>query len=170
MRSQVDTINLAANIPGMQKLHDLTLAISMSKATGNMRDDVMDLNTFWHRDVPCGFLARQIAESIGLHNVENIFIRGLLHDIDHLVLFSTYPDECRQTLVHSKQGLEGRMQEEDTIGAHALQRSAKLMQLWQLPQTFIDTFQHLLHPEEVEFPPSTRDCHSQHCRTVHHRR
>jgi len=157
MRSQVDTINLAANILGMQKLHDLTLAISVSKATNNMRNDVMDLNTFWHRSVRCGFLAKQIAEGVGWHNVESIFIRGLLHDIGHLVLFSTYPDECRQALDHSGQGLEGQMQEEqDAIGAHALQLTAKLAQIWQLPQAFIDTFQHLLHPEDVD-PPLARE-------------
>jgi len=153
MRSQVDTINLAANVLGMQKLHDLTLAISVSKATGTMNNEVMDLNTFWHRSVHCGFLAKQIAESAGWHNVESIFVRGLLHDIGHLVLFSTYPDESRQVLDHSGQGLEGQMQEEqDSIGAHALQLTAKLAQLWQLPQSFIDTFQHLLHPEEVDSP------------------
>ncbi|MEJ1296642.1 MAG: HDOD domain-containing protein [Candidatus Sedimenticola sp. (ex Thyasira tokunagai)] len=155
--SKVDTVSRAASILGMKKLHDLTLAISVSKAVSNLPNDLMDLSTFWHRSVRCGFLAKQIAERAGLRDSESIFVRGLLHDIGHLILFRSHPDECREALAHSDQGLEARMKaEEEAIGVNGLQFTAELTRVWQLPQTFVDTYMHLLHPEEAE-PPLARE-------------
>ena len=90
-RSQVDTISRAANILGLQKIHDIALAASVSQAFEGMTNELMDLDTFWYRSVHCGFLAQAIAEGAAMRNTESLFVRGLLHDIGHLVLFSRYP-------------------------------------------------------------------------------
>ena len=149
-RSEVDTISRAANILGMQKIHDLVLAASVSKTFEGMNNDLMDIDTFWYRSVHCGFLARAIAEGAGMRNTESLFVRGLLHDIGHLVLFSHYPAECRSAMAHSDQGLDARLYEEQKlIGVDAMQFAAELARVWQLPNSFSDTFQHLMRPEDV---------------------
>ena len=149
-RSEVDTISRAANILGMQKIHDLVLAASVSKAFEGMNNDLMDIDTFWYRSVHCGFLARAIAEGAGMRNTESLFVRGLLHDIGHLVLFNHYPAECRSAMAHSDQGLDARLYEEQKlIGVDAMQFAAELARVWQLPNSFADTFQHLVRPEDV---------------------
>ena len=94
-RSQVDTITRATNILGMQKIHDLVLAASVSKAFESISNELMDMDTFWYRSVHAGFLAQALGEGAGMRNTESLFVRGLLHDIGHLVLFSHYPDACR---------------------------------------------------------------------------
>ena len=81
-RSQVDTVSRAANILGMQKIHDVVLAASVSKAFEGISNELIDIDTFWYRSVHCGFLAKAIAEGAGLRNTESMFVRGLLHDID----------------------------------------------------------------------------------------
>lgn len=152
-RSQVDTVTRAANILGMQKIHDIVLAASVSKAFEGLTNELMDLDTFWYRSVHCGFLARSIAEGAGLRNTESLFVRGLLHDIGHLVLFSRYPKECRQALAQADQGLEARLYEEHRlIGVDALQFGAELARVWQLPKSFVDSFTHLMRPEDVAGP------------------
>ena len=149
-RSQVDTISRAANILGMQKIHDIVLAASVSKAFEGLTNELMDLDTFWYRSVHCGFLAKAIAEGAGMRNTESLFVRGLLHDIGHLVLFSRYPKECRQALARADQGLESRLYEEhQLIGVDALQFGAELARVWQLPKSFVDTFNHLMRPEDA---------------------
>jgi HD-like signal output (HDOD) protein len=149
-RSEVDTISRAANILGMQKIHDLVLAASVSKTFEGMNNDLMDIDTFWYRSVHCGFLAQAIAEGAGIRNTESLFVRGLLHDIGHLVLFSHYPAECRSAMAHSDQGLDARLYEEQKlIGVDAMQFAAELARVWQLPNSFSDTFQHLMRPEDV---------------------
>lgn len=149
-RSQVDTISRATSILGMQKIHDLALAASVSQAFDGVTNELMDIDTFWYRSVHCGFLAQAIAEGAGMRNVESLFVRGLLHDIGHLVLFSRYPEECRQALAHSDEGLDARLYEEQQlIGIDAMQFAAELARVWQLPKTFIDSFAHLMRPEDV---------------------
>jgi HD-like signal output (HDOD) protein len=149
-RSEVDTISRAANILGLQKIHDLALAASVSQAFDGVTNELMDIDTFWYRSVHCGFLAQAIAEGAGMRNVESLFVRGLLHDIGHLVLFSRYPRECRQALARSDEGLDARLYEEQQrIGVDAMQFAAELARVWQLPASFVDSFQHLMRPEDV---------------------
>jgi HD-like signal output (HDOD) protein len=152
-RSQVDTITRAANILGMQKIHDLVLAAGISKAFDGITNELMDIDTFWYRSVHCGFLSQAIASGSGLRNTESLFVRGLLHDIGHLVLFSHYPDACREALSHADEGLEARLfAEHEAIGVDALEFAAELARVWQLPRAFVDSFQHLMRPEDVAGP------------------
>ena len=149
-RSQVDTISRAANILGLQKIHDIALAACVSKAFEGMTNELMDIDTFWYRSVHCGFLAQAIAEGAAMRNTESLFVRGLLHDIGHLVLFSRYPNESRLALARSDDGLDARLYEEQQlIGIDAMQFAAELARVWQLPNTFVDSFQHLMRPEDV---------------------
>lgn len=150
-RSQVDTITRAANILGMQKIHDLALAAGISSVMDGLDNPLMDLSTFWYRSLHCGFLAKGLATDAGLRNVENMFIRGLLHDIGHLLLFSHYPEASRQALAQSDTGLEARLlAERQLIGIDAYQLGAELTRSWQLPESFVATFEHLMHPEKAE--------------------
>ena len=146
--AQIDTVTRAASVLGMQKIHDLTLAASASKALESLDNPLMDLNTFWYRSVHCGFMAKQIAETAGMAQTESLFVRGLLHDIGHLVLFAKYPDQCRQALADADQGLEARLSAEQMlIGIDGMQLAAELARIWKLPPSFIDTFDYLMHPE-----------------------
>lgn len=152
-RAQVETVTRAASILGMQKLHDLALAAGVSSALRGLDNELMDLDTFWYRSVHCGFLARAIGEGAGLRNGESLFIRGLLHDIGHLVLFRHYPNECRLAMSRADEGLDARLYEEQQmIGIDALQFAAELARVWQLPKTYVDTFAHLMRPEDVAGP------------------
>ncbi len=149
-RSQIDTIPRAANLLGMQKIHDLALTASVSKAFEGVTNDLMDIDTFWYRSLHCGFLAQAIAEGSGMRNPESMFVRGLLHDIGHLVLFNRYPAECRQALARSDEGLDARLfEEKQLIGVDAMQFVAELVRVWQLPSSFVDSFAHLMRPEDV---------------------
>ena len=149
-RSQVETISRAANILGMQKIHDLVLAASVSKAFDGISNELMDMDTFWYRSVHAGFLAQALAEGAGMRNTESLFVRGLLHDIGHLVLFSRYPQECRQAIAQAEEGLDARLYEEQQlIGVDAMQFAAELAGVWQLPKSFVESFRHLMRPEDV---------------------
>lgn len=149
-RSKVDTVTRAANILGMQKIHDLVLAAGVSQTVGSISNELMDIDTFWYRSVHCGFMAQSIAEGAGMRNAESLFVRGLLHDIGHLVLFNHYPKECREALAFSDDGLDTRLYEEhQRIGVDGIQLTTELARIWQLPQSFIESFQHLMRPEDV---------------------
>lgn len=150
-RSEVDTVSRAVNILGMRKIHDLVLAASVSKAFEGMNNELIDMDTFWYRSVHAGFLAQTIAGGAGMSSPESLFVRGLLHDIGHLVLYSRYPEACRTAIALADQGLDARLNEERSlIGIDAIQFGAELATVWQLPKHMIDSFRYLMQPEELD--------------------
>ena len=113
-RSEVDTITRAANILGMQKIHDLVLAASVSQAFEGMSNELMDIGTFWYRSVHCGFLAQAIADSTAglrgkavftstLGGLDTIAVPGLYTLKGYQNIFSP---ESRRLIAHFAAGLD----------------------------------------------------------------
>ncbi|MCW8947051.1 MAG: HDOD domain-containing protein [Sedimenticola sp.] len=149
--SQVDTISRAVNILGIQQIHDLALATSVAQAFDGVPNELMDMSTFWYRSVMCGFLARELAKAAGLRAMESLFVRGLLLDIGHLVLYSRFPQESRQALAESGDDLLALFaKERQLIGCDANEVGLELMKSWKLPQSFVDSFAYLQRPENCD--------------------
>lgn len=147
--SQVETITRAVNILGTTQIHDLALVTSVAQAFDGLPNELMDMSTFWYRSVMCGFLARELAKASGMRETESLFVRGLLLDIGHLILFSRFPEACRQALAESGDDLLGYYRlERQLIGCDANELGAQLMAAWKLPQSFVNSFVCLQHPEE----------------------
>lgn len=147
--SQVETITRAVNILGTTQIHDLALVTSVAQAFDGLPNELMDMSTFWYRSVMCGFLARELAKASGMRETESLFVRGLLLDIGHLILFSRFPEACRQALAESGDDLLGYYRlERQLIGCDANELGAQLMAAWKLPQSFVNSFACLQHPEE----------------------
>lgn len=148
--AQVDTISRAVNLLGTKQIHDLALATSVAQAFDGMPNEVMDMSTFWYRSVLCGFLAKELAKGTGLRDAESLFVRGLLHDIGHLVLYSRFPKKCRQALAEAGDDLRGLYaRERKLIGCSASEVGAELMRAWRLPQSFVASFEQINRPERA---------------------
>ena len=132
-RSQVDTVSRAANILGMQKIHDWCWPPACRRPS---RASATNSST----STPSGIaactvaFAQAIAEGAGLRNTESMFVRGLLHDIGHLVLFTRYPLECRHALAHADEGLDAAAVRGTTADRRRCDAvAAELARAWQLP-------------------------------------
>ncbi|MCW8889653.1 MAG: HDOD domain-containing protein [Sedimenticola sp.] len=149
--SQVDTVTRAVNILGIQAIHDLALATSVAQAFDGVPNELMDMSTFWYRSVMCGFLARELGKACGMKSNESLFVRGLLLDLGHLVLYSRFPNESRQALADSGDDLIRLFSmERDLIGCDANEVGLDLMKSWKLPESFVDSFAYLQRPEGSE--------------------
>lgn len=148
--SRVDTVTRAVSILGVQQIHDLVLATSVAKAFAGMDNAVLDMRTFWYRSVQCGILARTLAEGAGMKGGESLFVRGLLYDLGHLVLYHHYPEQCRQALAESSGEYGSLMQaERQLIGCDAALLTAELMRTWQLPDIFAQSYDYLDEPQRA---------------------
>lgn len=148
--SEVDTVSRAVNILGVQQIHDLVLATCVAKAFGDMDNTLLDMKTFWYRSVQCGILARILAEGAGMRGGESLFVRGLLHDLGHLVLYHHYPSECRDALTEAGGDYQALgAAEKRLIGCDATELTAELMRAWQLPSSFAETFDFLDSPQDA---------------------
>lgn len=148
--STVETVSRAVNILGTQQIHDLVLAAGVTGAFRDLPNELMDMTVFWQRSVQAGILARTLGEGAGMHGGEALFVRGLLHDIGHLVLYRHFPDLCRKAIKEGEKGLCGLYAaERELIGCSAIEVTAEICKSWGLPASFVETFVYLGQPEQA---------------------
>jgi len=90
---KITTITHAIVILGFANIRNLVLAASildMFPTKGG--DGYFDREEFWKHSLACGVTSKLIAKRLGLKNLEEVFIWGLLHDIGKLIL-DAYFDE-----------------------------------------------------------------------------
>jgi len=148
--SPVETVSRAVNVLGTQQIHDLVLAAGVTGAFRDLPNELMDMAVFWQRSVQTGILARTLGEGAGMHGGEALFVRGLLHDIGHLVLYRHFPDLCRKALNEGEKGVCGLYAaERELIGCSAIEVTAEICKSWGLPASFVETFVYLGEPEKA---------------------
>ncbi len=133
---QVDTIFRAASILGMQPIHDLVLATSVTGVFAGMSQTVKDMRAFWADSVFCGLVAREVAKRGNVDDSERLFVLGLLRDIGHLVMYEKIPELCQAAIIRSQQ--EHKMLaeiEREVIGFDFAEVGALLIEKWNLTET-----------------------------------
>lgn len=146
--SSIDTVTRAVTLLGVRQVHDLVLASSVMRAFAGAGNALLDMNTFWYRSVQCGILARTLAEGAGMGDGESLFVRGLLHDLGHLVLYHHYPEQCRAALAAANDDYAALpAAEQRLIGCDANSLTAELMNVWRLPDQFHLSYTYLAEPQ-----------------------
>lgn len=136
---QVETVGRAVQILGLQQVHDLVLAMSISSVFSGIRPEQMDMSRFWRGSVMCGLAARSIARGCGQPTAERMFVIGLLADLGHLVMYQTVPAltlEAQQ--VASTSGEPIHTVERRIVGCDYAEVGGTLMMHWRLPACFAD--------------------------------
>ncbi len=144
---QVDTVSRAVQILGLQQVHDLVLAMSVSSVFTGIRPEHMDMNRFWRSSVMCGLAARAIARGSGLPSGERLFVMGLLADLGHLAMYQVVPDlafEAQSSADHGGEPLHEA--ERRVIGCDYAEVGATLMDHWKLPHGFAEAIGAQLNP------------------------
>ncbi len=95
----VDTISRAILYLGFNEIHNIVLALSIINMF-DKRKVLQDFKPveFWAHSIAVGTIARLIGEALGVSNLENYFVAGILHDIGKLLLFDKFPNEYDEAL------------------------------------------------------------------------
>ncbi|QDF96630.1 histidine kinase [Azoarcus sp. DD4] len=136
---QIDTVGRAVQILGLQQVHDLVLAMSISSVFAGIQPERMDMARFWRSSVMCGLAARSIARGCGQPTAERLFVIGLLADLGHLVMYQTVPAlalEAQHTSDTTGQALHEV--EHRVVGCDYAELGATLMNHWRLPSCFAE--------------------------------
>ncbi|WP_407280059.1 HDOD domain-containing protein [Aromatoleum evansii] len=136
---RIETISRAVTVLGIQQVHDLVLAISVSGAFSLFAPRHLNMPRFWRGGVMCGLAAREIGRSQGMIGVERLFVIGLLSDIGHLVMYQTIPElahEARSVATVGREPLH--LAERRIVGCDHAEVGAALMAHWRLPTSFVD--------------------------------
>ncbi len=132
--SHIDTISRAVTVIGGRDLAHLLLATSTIKAFDRLSADMPDMRRLWHHNLYCGVLSRLLAEQRRDPHPERFFVAGLLHDLGHLVLLGTVPDQvrrCREVVGNG--GIPLHMAEQELLGINHAELGGRLAHAWRLP-------------------------------------
>lgn len=93
-RAEIDSIQQAVQILGMNRVANLVLAVSIfSKFVILENSKLVDyVNKFWWHSSCTGIVAKSISKKLGLNFNEKEFIIGLLHDIGKLAMLQYKSD------------------------------------------------------------------------------
>ena len=135
----IDTIERAVPILGLQQVHDVVLAMTVSAIFKGIRPEHMDVDRFWHGSMMCALGARSLARTGRHPGAERMFVIGLLADIGHLVLYETVPDLAIEAQsVSDASGEALHLAERRVIGCDYAEVGAALMEGWKLPACFAE--------------------------------
>lgn len=135
-RGTVDSVQRAAQILGLQQVHDIVLGVSLQTVVGGLRPSGVDIDRYWRQSMMCALCARQIARE-GVHTApERMFIIGLLANIGHLVMYQTAPALVAQAERAAAQGEPLHLAERRIIGCDFAEVGAALIEHWGVPHGF----------------------------------
>jgi putative nucleotidyltransferase with HDIG domain len=131
---QIGSISQAVMTIGMRQVTALALSSSVYGMTDNWKS-TFDRRVFWRHSLEVAIGGRMIAEQMGLRNLEEPWVAGLLHDIGILILERSYPKEFARVwaIAQREQALEDlEITQWNTDHARVGQF---LLQQWNLPES-----------------------------------
>lgn len=146
-KSKIETVSRAITLLGIQQVHDLVLATSVTRTFKGMSSDIMDMERFWRRSVYCGIASRQLASFCGHSKSEFLFLAGILHDVGHLILYQEAPELSEQAMHEAAEKEQPLFQAEQALfGFDYAGLTADMMRSWSLPESLSTTIQYQVEP------------------------
>ncbi|MET0288871.1 MAG: GGDEF domain-containing protein [Pseudoxanthomonas sp.] len=136
-RRRIENLSQALTILGLNATLTLalgfTLAREMSRpGTTSPRDRI------WKRSVVAALAARLLGERVGLRQLEELMLAGLLQDIGVLALGQLYPEEYLPLLEQTQDNMALLQSERDVFGTDHAEIGMKLARYWNLPDMLCD--------------------------------
>lgn len=148
---RVETVSRAINVLGMQQIHDIALASSVTSTFSGMPVGLMDVRRFWTGSLACALAARALGKRAGLVDSERLFVVGLLSRIGHMVMYDRIPQLAAVALSHAERTQQAlHLVERQLIGCDYAAVGAELLNIWQLPASIVGMIQDHVEPQSAE--------------------
>lgn len=148
---RVETVSRAINVLGMQQVHDIALASSVTATFAGMPVGLMDVRRFWSLSLACALAARTLGKRAGLVDSERLFVIGLLSRIGHMVMYERIPQLAAVALSHAERTEQPLyLVERQLIGCDYAAVGCELLTLWQLPASIVGMIQDHVEPQAAQ--------------------
>ncbi|MFO7709838.1 MAG: HDOD domain-containing protein [Desulfobacterales bacterium] len=132
--ARVDRVSLAVTLIGTRELSALALGISIMSLFRKIPARLLNMQLFLQHSLACGIVSRLLAAHKTMHQTEQMFTSGLLHDIGRLVTFIYFPDDilaCMEQAV--RRGVSLVAAERERLGCHHGHIGRYMLHQWRLP-------------------------------------
>jgi putative nucleotidyltransferase with HDIG domain len=136
---KISTIPHAVVILGFANIRNLVLTASIFDTFQSKEGDgYFDREGFWKHSLACGVTSKLIAKRLGMKNLEEVFIWGLLHDLGKLILDAYFREDFTRVvfLVKEKEILI-RDAEQQLLGFDHAAVGSLVANKWNLPPAVI---------------------------------
>ena len=136
---------------GAATIKNLSITASVQqvfKGIKNRNGDSFQIGHFWYHSLLCATLGKRIAREINYTNIEEAYLVGLLHNIDHLALFVMFPKEFTVLQEELADGADQCAAEDRQIGITHCEASSMLLKDWNIGSFLADAA--LYHHDPVE--------------------
>jgi HD-like signal output (HDOD) protein len=139
-RGRIETVTRAVRMLGMNHVHDLVLATSVTTAFKGLDPTVTDIGRFWRGSVYRALVTAALGTKREFVDVERLFLEGLLSDIGHLVMYQSIPTFAAEAEKRAR-AEPWRLAEVETalIGCDYAELGCVLAEEWMLPECFSQT-------------------------------
>ena len=138
---EISTISRAVTIIGTKAIYNLMLIDIAASAFTHFSSDSIDLKRFWRMSVVCGLAAKNLAIKVGIHDIERLFVAGLLLNFGELIVAKLKPEQARDDEIFWSQQYPWDKQKK-SMGFSYADISAELLSIWQLPEKIILPIRH----------------------------
>jgi putative nucleotidyltransferase with HDIG domain len=135
-RKRIDSVTQAIFYIGFDEVKNLILAMSIldifKKFKISLHYNPIEL---WKHSIAVGVITRLIGKTIGVKNLENFFVTGILHDIGKLLFLRNISEEYAKTIDYARDNkITIREAEAETLGITHTVAGDLIAEKWKLPQ------------------------------------
>ena len=159
MPRQVDSLQLALVILGLEEVRNLALGITLLNVIKDLDTHVSyDREKFWIHSAGCGIVARAIGRKLQFRSHGTDFVAGLLHDMGKIIIDEYFGSKFilifNKTFTHKPPMLEA---EREILGESHELVGGWLAEKWRLPETLCEAIIHHHDFPSSESWPALKD-------------
>lgn len=133
-RRRSDNLRQALVVIGLNATMTLALSFSLAETLTEQPDSHKISDLVWRRALISATAARLLGETIGLHDLEELFLAALLQDLGILALDAALPERYRP-LIHAARDHDDLLRlEREALGCDHGDAGTWLMEHWGLPK------------------------------------
>ena len=152
-RRKAENLRQALNVLGLNAVMTLALSFSLSGALRDVKRSGFDTEQYWRRSVIAAVASRSLGTQLGIRQVEELMLAGLLQDIGMLVLNAVLQDEYGEIIagkIDHKAVIEAERLALETDHAKV---GAWLVYQWNLPKYLHTVIAASHEPNSPKIPP-----------------
>ncbi len=147
----VESVVQAVNILGMQPIHDIILASSVTTTFAGVSCGLMNVRQFWSHSLLRALTARALGKQANLVDNERLFVVGLLSRVGHLVMYDKIPQLAVLALSQSERTEQPLFAvERQVIGCDYAAVGGDLLARWRLPDSIVAMILDHVEPERAQ--------------------
>lgn len=137
---KISTVDLAVVVMGLNGIKEIVMSVFLKKLFKRIKNNIFDIQAFWHYSVYCGAGSRLLARKLGYKLAGEAFVAGLMHDIGILIIAEYFKEQYRDImLLQIQKGYSITEAEQLILGNTHCEIGAWIAERWNIPDKLVST-------------------------------